>query len=148
MSSIYGTRMSVLTYRTATPSFNAGRYFQRRAAPITRLSKDWLTDLRMVASTTSPFSSITSSTTALVFLALVMRTRSGVIAGMRWLITAGGTTPTSSTVYTRGALAGIGAGSMRCAAGGVAAGAVGAEAVAAGLSCGTLSAAGWAVAWR
>src|SRR5215510_2089285 len=145
--------MSVLTYRTATPSFNAGRYFQRRAAPTTRLSKDVLTDLMMVASTTSPFSSITISTTALVFIALVMRTRSGVIAGMRWLMTAGGTTPTSSTVYTRGALAGTGVGSVRSGAGPVAAGAVaasavGAEAVAAGLSCATFAAAGWAVAWR
>src|SRR5215470_16088948 len=120
--------MSVLTYRTATPSFNAGRYFQRRAAPITMLSKDWLTDLMMVASTTSPFSSITISTTALVFIALVMRTRSGVIAGMRWLRTVGGTTPTSSTVYTRGGLAGIGAGSVRRDAGAVAAGAAGAGA--------------------
>src|SRR5262247_713688 len=140
--------MSVLTYRTATPSFDAGRYFQRRAAPITRLSKDELTVLMMVASTTSPFSLITISTTALVFIALVMRTRSGVIAGMRWLMTTGGTTPTSSTVYTRGALAGTGAGSVRRGAGAAAAGAVGAEAVAAGLSCGTLAAAGWAVAWR
>src|SRR5215813_8761291 len=130
--------MSVLTYRTATPSFDAGRYFQRRAAPITRLSKDVLTDLMTVASTTSPFSSITISTTALVFIALVMRTRSGVIAGMRWLMTAGGTTPTSSTVYTRGALAGTGVGSGRRDAGAAATGAVGAEAVAAGFSCGTL----------
>src|SRR5262245_21086076 len=102
----------------------------------------------MVASTTSPFSSITISTTALVFIALVMRTRSGVIAGMRWLMTAGGTTPTSSTVYTRGALAGTGVGSTRRDAGGVAAGAAGAEAVAAGLSCGRFAAAGWTVAWR
>src|SRR4029453_466841 len=138
--------MSVLTYRTATPSFNAGRYFQRRAAPMTMLSKDVLTDLMMVASTTSPFSAVTLSTTALVFIALVMRTRSGVIAGMRWVMTAGGTTPTSSTVYTRGALAGTGVGSVRRDAGAVAVGAVGAEAVAAALSCGTFAPAGWAVA--
>src|SRR6476646_1591676 len=127
--------MSVLTYRTATPSFNAGRYFQRRAAATTMLSKEVLTDLMMVASTTSPFSSITSSTTALVFVALVMRTRSGVIAGMRWLMTAGGTTPTSSTVYACAALGGAGAGavSVRRDAG----------AAAAGLSCGMFPAAGW-----
>src|SRR6476620_8157361 len=109
--------MSVLTYRTATPSFNAGRYFQRRAAATTMLSKEVLTDLMMVASTTSPFSSITTSTTALVFIALVMRTRSGVIAGMRWLMTVGGTTPTSSTVYTRDGPAGAGAASVRREAG-------------------------------
>ena len=91
----------------------------------------------MVASTTSPFSSITTSTTALVFIALVMRTRSGVIAGMRWLMTAGGTTPTSSTVYTRGALAGAGAASVRRGAGAGRrrrAGAVAAGAVTRGLS--------------